>query len=846
MSTLLRKNIFAILIVSLVCILLTVFPMPWQEKVEDFLTDIHFAIRGDRPISDKYLLVFIGDEDLHALGGWPITRDYYSYLIHILKTSGAKVIGIDILFSRPDYSHPEFDRLLSQFLNSNRDVCLPMKFAELEVNSGHIREIMKGYYPTFPLDIFVKDTFATGFSNLGGVSRTARVPLVATYKDRNVFSFGTHLGRQYLGGEDPVRADGMTLLLSDSLGVTRTIPLDGYGQIHLNHFGGLDQVNTISFTRLLKIFNEDPSKLHLSGKLVLLAVTAQGIAYTQITPAGYTIPSSLIHLTVAENLIEQNYIRDFSSTFQISMIILSAIGSCLLLSINKVKIKVLSFVLIFVGFWLFSVWMFTRQNQLIPLFFPSLVFLVSFVAERINGYRYRAGEASRYKILLQEQVSAKEEELIHAKRLLENAQDQLAESEQRLKEKAEQQKSILQLETELSDLRTYLIPEINNTIPEVKDFIFSGTGRMHEIIEMAAKVSRDNIPVLISGETGTGKEMLARFIHRSSDRKDARFVAVNCGALSESLLDSELFGHEKGSFTGANTRRRGRIELADGGTIFLDEITETSPAFQARLLRVLQEGTFERVGGEKTIKVNIRVIAATNRIVQREIAENRFRSDLFYRLNGIALEIPPLRERIEDIPLLVAHFIAKHGDETGISISDQTMQIFQTYSWPGNIRELENVIRRAILLAKSAGRAMIQRVDLPPELFEMSSPSKIESIHIPFEEQILDMLRAMKFSRSSVTQTAIKLGNKDRGTITEYFRGMCFEYLVKADFQYLTAATQIAGSDDPVVIAAVQQKLEQYIDNIRRAESFEPFKGLPKKYHIFLQQIIDHLVNPKK
>ncbi len=220
---------------------------------------------------------------------------------------------------------------------------------------------------------------------------------------------------------------------------------------------------------------------------------------------------------------------------------------------------------------------------------------------------------------------------------------------------------------------------------------------------LAAKVANQNATVLITGESGTGKEMLARAIHYQSNRADKPFVKVNCAALPEHLLEDELFGHEKGAFTDASQQRIGRFEWAHSGTLFLDEIGEIAPGVQVKLLRVLQEREFERIGSSKTIKVDVRILAATNRDLHKAIQDGSFREDLFYRLNVVPIELPPLRERPGDLPALVSHFIKKYGDETGrmgITVSDEAMATLQGYGWKGNIRELENCIERAIILTE--------------------------------------------------------------------------------------------------------------------------------------------------
>jgi DNA-binding NtrC family response regulator len=225
---------------------------------------------------------------------------------------------------------------------------------------------------------------------------------------------------------------------------------------------------------------------------------------------------------------------------------------------------------------------------------------------------------------------------------------------------------------------------------------------MQEIIRQAERVAATKSTVLITGETGTGKELIARAIHNRSAQRDMPLIRVNCAAIPETLLESELFGHVRGAFTGATTTKKGKFALADGGTIFLDEIGTMTPALQSKLLRVLQEREFEPLGAERTERVDVRVIAATNRDVRQMVTEGKFQEDLFYRLNVIPIELPPLRERREDIPALVAYFVKKHAQRTGRSIDridEGALAALQQYDWPGNVRELENTIERAVVLA---------------------------------------------------------------------------------------------------------------------------------------------------
>jgi len=252
---------------------------------------------------------------------------------------------------------------------------------------------------------------------------------------------------------------------------------------------------------------------------------------------------------------------------------------------------------------------------------------------------------------------------------------------------------------------------------------------MQPLFSMLETVARTASTVLITGETGTGKEVIARAIHHNSPRNTHRFVAINCGAIPETLLESELFGHEKGSFTGATSMKQGRFEHANKGTLFLDEVGTMSLGLQTKLLRALQERAFERVGGNQTIKVDVRVIAATNSALQKLIAEGTFREDLYYRLNVIPISLPPLRDRREDIPLLVSHFLKKFAPDAPPQMSQGAMRGLMAYAWPGNVRQLENSIERAVTL--SAGRREIDVTDLLPEMQEVPPATTTPYVDLP-------------------------------------------------------------------------------------------------------------------
>src|SRR3989441_10023164 len=294
--------------------------------------------------------------------------------------------------------------------------------------------------------------------------------------------------------------------------------------------------------------------------------------------------------------------------------------------------------------------------------------------------------------------------------------------------------------------------------------IISASPKMEAVKKMILKVARSNSTVLIRGESGTGKELIARAIHNQSPRAQEMFQAVNCAAINENLLESELFGHEKGSFTGAHAEKKGLFEIADRGTLFLDEIAELDVAMQAKLLRALQERKIRRVGGTHEIGVDVRVIAATNRDLRAMVSDGRFRDDLYYRINVLSVDVPPLRERREDIPVLIDYFLKKHTRNTSRlvrGLTPETRKLMLDYSWPGNVRQLESAIERAILLCEGDE---ITIDDLPLEVRQESRPVSEGAFKLPpegisFEDVERDLImQAMEQTDYNITKSAKLLG----------------------------------------------------------------------------------------
>jgi two-component system response regulator PilR (NtrC family) len=289
---------------------------------------------------------------------------------------------------------------------------------------------------------------------------------------------------------------------------------------------------------------------------------------------------------------------------------------------------------------------------------------------------------------------------------------------------------------------------------------------MQALFQLLETVAPTRSTILVTGETGTGKEVVARAIHHNSPRRHHRFVALNCSAIPETLLEAELFGHVRGAFTGAVGSRQGRLEQAHKGTLFLDEVGTMSPALQMKLLRALQEREFERIGENQTVKVDVRVIAATNSELGRMVADGAFREDLYYRLNVINVQLPPLRDRREDIPVLVKHFLERFAPGSPVHVSQGAMRALMAYSWPGNVRQLENAVERAVALC--GNRAEIDVSDLPPELH--SAPSVVATPFVDFPDDGLDLPLYLGSIERDLISRALERTRGNRNKAAELLR----------------------------------------------------------------------------
>jgi transcriptional regulator with GAF, ATPase, and Fis domain/CHASE2 domain-containing sensor protein len=831
---------FIVFLIALIifCLFFSIppFTLPY---IQDREADLLLRLRGSRTADSCLFFIYLDESDIQTLGGWPITRDYYSYIIHILTEKNAEAIALDIWLDTPNSQYPEFDRMLAEFLESSGRVVLP--------NVIQTHEMMNGFEELNPLTEFVRSAAAIGFSNLGESAVLRRIPVITG--DSLKPSFGLAMAKQMLQGK--IRREKRSIVIDMRDRSFLQIPLD-HGRIWMNPAGCIQQFSSMRFTEVLNAYRYQPGSLNFSGKLVLIAAIAPSLPVLRSTSLCAQIPASLIHGTVAENIIDQNWLRSPRFPMRLIWLLLWMLGTVCATRFGGQKALLWLAVIIpamVICAWAGICYFYT----VLPITGSLAIILISCLGFIMYQNRHDKQRHVSRLTDIEAQIQRKEAEMALAIKRLSETESRLFKELEEKKQLSRETRTLLEqkeaevlvLEKQVRDLRGSTVPVSQELSPKYDEIICGPESPLKETLALVAKVAGDDIPVLIQGETGTGKEMIARIIHQSSRRERKAFVAVNCGALSESLLESELFGHERGAFTGAVGQRRGRFELAQGGTLFLDEITETTLHFQARLLRVLQEGSFERVGGERTLHADVRIIAAHNKKLSEEVKSGRFREDLFFRLTAFPIDLPPLRDRAEDIPLLTGFFIRRYQKSNKIQFSEAAMHQLQAYRWPGNVRELENIVRRAAILAKSEKRDLIQVKDLPDEI-QKDALDQLPALYHPLESQVLETLRAFRFSHSAIGQTARALGNRDRGTIREYYRGLCFQFFIEHDQDPSKAAAALADSDDQTVNDRIERKIREYIENVRQSvlESQDEsicYKGLPKKFHPYLDKIIRNL-----
>lgn len=806
-----NKKVIGFFVITLTCFLLILFRnlfTPLNLSVEKFFS----KIKGETNPDTNIVLLHISSSDLESIGPWPIKRSYYALLINNLNRNKAKLIGLEIFLSAKFLSQTIYDNLLTKEIIKADRVVLSSVAGGIINSAGKYNSDSLSY----PSPKLLSENIRTGHINYFD-EQTLKIPLEINALGEKEYAFSY----QFL--DDDMKAN---------------LPQ----AIEINFISSWKKFKNYSLLEYYDFVQDDDENLKFfENKIIIIGVSDPQITRTIETTFDKEAPAFTLHAFALDNLMNKRYLRDefkLLSTILFSGFFLIALW--LTKKYDKKSFLIVSacFILLLVtAFTLYS--LFYLHLDYLAIIFPFLFLLISDIVlaafEKQVTLVQIIDEANALKGLLE----TKEAELKKVKQEFELSE------QSKSKELIERIKT---LETEISKLRFSNDDQSEDTgisNLDVKEFhsIIYKSNLMHEVIEIIKKTASEDAPILITGESGTGKELVAKAIHSLSRRNRNNFVAVNCGAISESLLESELFGHVKGAFTGALADKIGRFEAANNGTIFLDEIAETSENFQVKLLRVLQFGEFEKVGSSKTSKVDVRIIAATNKKLETAVREKKFREDLFYRLNVIRIDLPPLRERKEDIIPIANYFMSR--ETPNLKISKAVAEALIDNTWNGNVRELESVIKRAVIFAKSAGRNMIQLNDLPKEI--------VKHLKLDFEDLVLDSLKQKKFSHASIVETAKELGNISRTTVSENFRGLVLKTLVDNDFDEEKTAKEIAETDNDEILQRVKIKIRTFVRNIHdslqgldAADDFEAvkyklsskYKNLPQRFHPYLDEVI--------
>ena len=778
-----------------------------RQSLDHEIKTLFVKTRGELSPDTNIVLIHFSSEDIARIGPWPIKRNYYALLINQLSNLGVKKIGLEIFLSSRLVTQSVYDNLLRKEIEKSGKVILSSI-------SGRIMERNDIYYTdslSFPSPKLLNEELSTGHINY-------------------IRDFDYKIPLELI--DDGIHEKAFSLQLS-GLKTTKKSSIVNF----VSSWGKIKKYSALEFARL--VYNKNSELKYFKNKIVIIGISDPQVATTFQTPFDEQLPGIAFHAFALDNLLNH---RDISADFYNSSIIfflLVVFGFIFYRNASDKKI-ILKYVVIISFLLVLSFTLIAFLNLKISSSFFLIPFIILIITDMIitslQGREELKGAIDEA-VVLRNLLISKEMEL-------EKLQKELSESGEesvQLVEKIESLRSDIEKLKENEDDRSEAQFKTNIEVKEFYGIIYT-SNLMEQVVELIKKAAPTETTILIMGESGTGKELVAKAIHSLSKRKDNNFIAVNCGALTDSLLESELFGYMRGAFTGAVADKQGRFEMANNGTIFLDEIGETSENFQVKMLRVLQSGEIEKVGATKTEKVNVRVVAATNKDVATLVKEKNFREDLYYRLNVITIELPPLRERKEDIDPLAKSFLQSEVED--MQISKAALQALNDYQWKGNVRELESVIKRAVIFARSDRRKLLRLSDLPKELVKETSLS--------FEDIVIDSLRNKNFSHSSITETAKELGNLNRTVISENLRGMVLKTLIENDFNFEKTVSLITGLDDNEARNRVRSKTQTFVRNIENDlkrihnDNFEDikkhltakYKNLPAKFHQYLDEYI--------
>ena len=719
-----------------------------------------------------------------------------------------------------------------------------------------------------------------------------RVPLVVRVQDRLLPAFSLRVAMGALDVK-PVQVSivpGRHVELRGLHGDLRSrvrIPIDERGQMLVNYAGKWTEtfLPHYGFSEVLGMAATPEGRREIEarfkGATVLVLSTATGFDLKPV-PLDVAAPGGIVHANALNTILTAQWLHLPSTVESFLWVVLMGLMAALAVSIRSWKIVLAAVVFGVVVYIGLAVALFQVFGMVIPIVAPVTAFILTVVVVPVHE---QATERIRFGFL-ERRVREVESALAASRARLESHDrefDTAIDDARRLRETArESDEKTHELEARARVLdealhrahveRDRLVGQVEEFERRLQDFrpmtpaptavlnadeeavkaeanaygIIIGDRRMLEVFQMVKKIAPTSSAVLLTGETGTGKELVARALHALSPRAHGPFVAVNMAAITETLAESELFGHVKGAFTGAHADKKGRFEQADRGTLFLDEIGELSFDLQSKLLRVLQSGEVDRVGGATPRQVDVRIIAATNRNLEEEVQAKRFREDLYYRLNVVQVMLPPLRDRPGDVEWLAQHFLHEFAGRAGKPItgfSERAMLTLRRQEWRGNVRDLRNTVERAVVFAEGA---VISDADLgvlaQPEAGRRAIAPDFDGRDITGDRAFLDLMRESRFE---IDPVARRLGIS-RGTVASRFKGMCFQALVAHDGQVPEAAADLADAKDP----RVEAKVREYYDNLVEAAREFPtadvavlecrrrFKNLPQRYFPAVEQLI--------
>ncbi len=859
---------------TFIIVLLALLLHPQLTAIDNLFIDYRFNNRGPTPVDSSIVVLTLDDDDLQIIGGHAKIQAQVPLLFTALNDLGARVIGFDIILDELNSDLLNRSGGIIPILRTYRNVCLAV--LKKSVIGDDLDPALLSESETALMDTSV-DTLAApeattvenllppsprllraaagmGHNNFGSETIVRRVPLVIHTSEMGpIRAFALEVVRLYHGlPKDSVQFQPNSVLLNGR-NTSISIPANS-NKMLINYAGGREHVKTVSALAFLKAY-VDYMAGHIPGmpldfvenKIVLVGLDSHVKGRSLTNPFNEVMPTVFVQANAVNTILNDAFIYSFPDvvTYFILFVVVFIIVYLFLYG-KPFRAMVISLV-IFIGYLSLSFFLFF-ENILLPIH-PSVIALptVFFILLYKFGTSERPAGAETAENLATAPTTFQSGPNVDLPK--QQVVSQSNENKANKKEKKPPPASHSDGKNgKLGVPKYYQDVDFEKNAREVNGLFFHRNSRFKAIVEMLVKVAPSNAPVLITGESGTGKELAARAIHDNSHRKEQNFVALNCASIQESLLESELFGHEKGAYTGADNQKIGLFEVADGGTIFLDEIAEMSDSLQSKLLRVLQFKEFYRVGGIAPVKVDVRLVAATNKEPEIQLENSLLRKDLYYRISTIRVHMLPLSERREDIPILIRKFL-KDEDADTFDMSPNAYNALLEFNWPGNIRQLQSVIQRAVIFAKAESADTILLSHLPNEI----SHAAIDDQDL--EQRILYSLRGKKFSHRSIVETARELGDLNRSTVTGYLRGMCLRELSNSQFDMQEASQRLAGNGDSESVSHVLKKNREYLGNLsivvyknrHRDDLVEylqkKYKNIPKRYHSYLAETVEYLKN---